>query len=69
LQKIDKNSASKILNKIETLKEFPNIPNFKKLTNFYPPFRLRVGNYRILFNVEDDKITVFRIKHRKEVYK
>jgi mRNA interferase RelE/StbE len=69
LQKIDKRNASKILNKIESLEKFPEIPNFKKLTNFYPPFRLRVGDYRVLFDVENEKITVFRIKHRREVYK
>lgn len=40
----------------------------KKLTNFQPAYRLRVGNYRVLFDVEKDVIVVQRIAHRKDVY-
>ena len=68
LSKIDKKEANKILLKIETLKDYPNVPNYKKLTNFEPPFRLRVGNYRVLFSVEKHIIIVHRVKHRKESY-
>jgi mRNA interferase RelE/StbE len=68
LSKIDKKEAKKILLKIETLKDYPNVPNYKKLTNFEPPFRLRVGNYRVLFSVEKNIIIVHRVKHRKESY-
>lgn len=32
-------------------------------------YRWRVGVYRIIFDVEDDIITILRIRHRKEVYK
>jgi len=31
------------------LNAFPNVSNVKKLTKFEPAYRLRVGNYRILF--------------------
>ena len=68
LSKIDNKEVDKILLKIDTLKDFPNVPNYKKLTNFDPPFRLRIGNYRALFNVDGDKVTVYRIRHRKESY-
>jgi mRNA interferase RelE/StbE len=41
----------------------------KKLTNFTPEYRLRVGDYRILFEVEQTQVVVYRVKHRREVYK
>ena len=41
----------------------------KKLTNFTPEYRMRAGNYRALFEVEGDRIIVYRIKHRKDVYR
>ena len=69
LSKIHKAKVSKIFSKIEKLEKFPHVPNLKKLTNFEPPYRLRVGNYRVLFDVEDDTLTVYRVKHRKESYK
>ena len=69
LSKIQKSDAKKILEKITLLERFPHIPNTKRLTNFQPPYRLRVGNYRVLFDVEGEILTVYRVKHRKESYK
>jgi mRNA interferase RelE/StbE len=43
--------------------------DFKKLTNFTPEYRLRVGDYRVLFEVEEHKIIVYRIIHRKDAYR
>jgi len=40
--------------------------DFKKLTNFTPEYRLRVGDYRVLFETENDKVTIYRIRHRKK---
>lgn len=40
----------------------------KRLTHFSPEYRLRVGDYRVLFEVEDEKILIYRIKHRKDAY-
>ncbi len=68
LSKIDKKEAIKILNKIENLQDFPQVANIKRLTNFEPPYRLRVGNYRVLFELRDDIIIVYRVKHRSKVY-
>lgn len=41
----------------------------KKLTNFTPEYRLRVGHWRILFEVENDRVIVYRILHRRESYR
>jgi mRNA interferase RelE/StbE len=43
--------------------------NIKKLTNFSPEYRLRVGNWRILFEISKNKIIIYRILHRKEAYR
>ena len=69
LSRLHKGEVTKILSKIEELEKYPHIPNLKKLTNFKPPYRLRVGNYRVLFDIEDNTITVYRVRHRKESYK
>jgi len=41
----------------------------KRLTNFTPEYRLRVGDYRVLFEVEKETIVIYRIRHRREVYR
>ena len=69
LKKIDKKAKITIIDKIQLLKDYPDTPNIKKLTNYYTPYRFRVGNYRVLFDIKDDIIYIISVKHRKEAYK
>jgi mRNA interferase RelE/StbE len=65
---IDKKILRLIFSKIELLSN--NLQgDVKKLTNFTPEYRLRVGDYRVLFETEKDEIVIYRIMHRKEAYK
>ena len=68
LKNISEPYKSKIHNKLLELKNFPNIQNIKKLTNFEPAYRLRVGNYRILFDVIEDTVIIGRVLHRQNSY-
>jgi len=68
LEKLPFKIAKKILMEISQLKNFPNVRNVKKLTNFSPDYRFRIGDYRVLFEVENDKIIIYRILHRKDAY-
>ncbi len=68
LKKIDKKIALKLLRQIQKLEGYPDIPSIKKLKKHYPPFRYRIGSYRVLFDVEDDTLIVVNIKHRKDAY-
>ena len=61
----------KIKRRIESLEKFPNLPQIKQLKNHpIADYRLRVGNYRILFDVnwDDKEIYILKIGHRKDVY-
>ena len=65
---IEKKVLNTIFSKIEILSDDLQ-GNVKKLTDFTPEYRLRIGNYRVLFETERDRIIIYRIRHRKEVYK
>ena len=41
----------------------------KRLTNLTPDFRLRVGKYRILFEVDSDRVIIYRVIHRRDAYR
>jgi mRNA interferase RelE/StbE len=60
--------STRILAKAEALQN--NLDgDVKRLTNFTPEYRLRVGNYRVLFEVEGPKVVIYRVRHRKDAYK
>lgn len=67
LQSIPKSMAERILDRIEAMRE-DLAGDVKRLTNFTPEYRLRVGEYRILFEVESDTIVIYRVKHRSNAY-
>ena len=52
------------------LTENPRLPHSKKLSD-YDRYRIRQGVYRILYEIEDDKLVVYVVKvgHRKDVYR
>ena len=67
LKSIDASDRSRIISRIEGLKN--NLSgDVKRLTSFSPEYRLRVGDYRVLFEVEERQVIVYRIKHRKDAY-
>ena len=67
LRALQKQDASRIVAKLSEL-EHGLTGDLKRLTNFTPEYRLRVGNYRVLFEVEESEIVVYRVMHRKHVY-
>ncbi|MFH2045088.1 MAG: type II toxin-antitoxin system RelE/ParE family toxin [Pseudomonadota bacterium] len=69
LKKIGETDKKRIHDKILELENFPNVSNLKRLTNFEPAYRARVGDYRILFDVGKDMIEIGRVLHRKGSYK
>ena len=60
-------NGSKLLRKIERL-EYGLQGNIKRLRNAEAVYRLRMGDYRILFDVEGDVIVIRKIGNRKDVY-
>jgi mRNA interferase RelE/StbE len=68
LRSLDPEISKRILKKIREM-ENDLVGDVKKLENFDPAYRLRVGEYRVLFDVVSNHIEIYRIRHRREVYK
>ena len=51
LKSLPKTLKDVVHSKIAELVNFPNVSNIKKLTNFEPAYRLRIGDYRVLFDI------------------
>jgi len=71
LKKIDKIEIPKIINEIEKLINNPYPRNHKKILGTEHIFRIKIGNYRVIYSIENQKliIEIVRIRHRKEAYR
>jgi len=67
LEKLENSIAKRIIKKVEELSKNPFSQDIKRLKggNY---FRLRVGDYRIIFFIEQDRIQIFKVGHRKNIY-
>jgi len=67
LLKLEPHIADRIYNKVEELKENPFSKDVFRLKG-RTEFKLRVGDYRVLFFIEGGKISISRLGHRKNIY-
>ncbi len=69
LKRIPKKDVEKITNKIKSLATDPRPFGYEKLSG-KEKYRIRQGNYRILYTVEDEELFVYVVKigHRRDVY-
>jgi mRNA interferase RelE/StbE len=69
MDKLTSDIAFRVIKKLESLRAGLKSGDVKRLTNFSPEYRLRVGDYRALFEVEGSAIVVYRVIHRREAYR
>ena len=70
IEKIQKQDRIRIVEKIRSLSSDPHPSGSKKLSG-KEKYRIRQGNYRILYQVIDDAlvINVVKVWHRRDIYK
>lgn len=73
IKKLDQPTAKRIITALDQLSEDPHYgPNIKKMKGKEDKiYRLRVGNYRIIYEIVDNELIVFvvRIGPRGDIYK
>ena len=70
LEALPRKDRSRIVAKIEGLADNPRPPGSEKLSG-EEKCRLRQGDYRVLYSIQDvsSTVTVVKIGHRREVYR
>ena len=71
LSKLPGSVVTRIAGRIEKLADNPRPSGCKKLNGGVNEWRIRIGDYRVIYTIEDTAkaVDVTRIAHRKEVYK
>lgn len=61
----------RIIERIRTLASDPRVQGSEKLAGYSNRYRIRQGQYRIVYLIDDrqHEVTIFKIGHRKEVYR
>ena len=71
LKKIPKADQKRIINKIDSLATQLPDPKTTKMKGNNPFHKIRVGDYRVIYEIQDEilLILIIKIGHRKDIYK
>lgn len=71
LRKLPRQMISKIVAAVDNLSSNPYPPGVRKLVTTENSYRIRIGDYRVLYNIVENRliIEVIRVGHRKDVYR
>ncbi|MDI9617366.1 MAG: type II toxin-antitoxin system RelE/ParE family toxin [Methanothrix sp.] len=69
LENIDKEMQSRIAAKLKEYAEDPLKHARKLIHPSIGTYRLRIGDYRVIFDINHENIVILRIGHRKCIYK
>ncbi len=70
LKRLSAINFKRIIPRIQALTENPRPVGCRKISGSKNDWRIRVGDYRVIYEVEDEKkiVRVMRVKHRREAY-
>ena len=71
LKKLPGEIFQRIITHIKSLAETPRPPGCRKITGTKNDWRIRVGDYRIIYEVDDNVrvVKVMRVRDRREAYR
>ena len=71
LKRLPTSTFDRILHQIKTLAENPRPSGCRKITGSNNDWRIRIGDYRVLYEVNDrvKAVRVMRVRHRREAYR
>lgn len=70
MNRMPNSDKKKILDKIDSLSDDPRPHGYKKLYYYTDFFRVRVGNYRIIYTIQDEQLVVVivEVTDRRDAY-
>lgn len=71
LRRIEKSRIPSVVDSIEALGENPRPEGCRKLVGSECSYRIRIGDYRVVYVIDDGVqiVEVGRVRHRKDVYR
>ena len=71
LKRLPAREFDRIIGEIKALGENPRPVGYRKITGSESDWRIRVGDYRVVYEIDDSEKTVkvMRVRHRREAYR
>lgn len=71
LDKVPDDIVKRVAGIIKELSSNPFPANCKKISGKLNAYRLKMGDYRVIYTVshQENQIKIFRVRHRKDVYR
>lgn len=69
IEKLDTVVKKKIRKKLEEYSENPRLYAKKLISKEIGTYRWRIGDYRVVFDIDGEIIVILRVGHRKEIYR
>ena len=70
IRRLDPKVKERLQKTLEKFREAPFEESVQKLSNpEFGTYRLRIGDYRVIFDVDGNKLIILRLGHRKDIYR
>jgi len=71
LKKLSAADFNRIVTRIKALADDPRPEGCRKITGSSSDWRIRIGEYRVIYEIDEKSriVSVIRIRHRREVYR
>ena len=71
LNRLSSRLHERVVSALQALQKNPRPPGCRKLTGTGNDWRIRVGDYRVVYEIDDraSLVRVNRVRHRREVYR
>lgn len=71
LRKLPASIFKAIVDRLQLFKKTARPPGAKKLSGRQNDWRIRVGDYRVIYEIDDlsQQVRILRVRHRREVYR
>ena len=71
LRSLPRSTVARVIKRIDTLRDNPVSRYSVKLTGSKGLYRIRVGDYRVVYGVDQDakRVTIHYVRHRRDVYR
>jgi len=71
LRRLPTTTFNRVIPHIKELAENPRLPGCRKLTGSKNDWRIRIGDYRVLYEIDEKAkaVRIMRVRHRREAYR